>query len=121
MRDRDEVDLARDRPNGVTTAHPLRGESAQVMEVVDDIVGLEARDPASQPFCVIARPTDRELIEAATASLGLTHDRPLEEPDGHLHPRAHVEGEDVFVLAFTLDRLMKPLPVQLLAAKAGCS
>jgi Mg2+ and Co2+ transporter CorA len=89
------------------------------MEVVDDICGLEGRDPASQPFCVIARPTDRDLVEAATASLGLTHDRLLDEPQGHLHPSAHVEGEDVFVLAFTLERLMKPLPVQLLAVRGG--
>jgi Mg2+ and Co2+ transporter CorA len=88
------------------------------MEVVDDISCLEAHDPASQPFCVIASPTDRGLIEAATASLGFTHDTPLDEPHGHLHPRAHVEGEDVFVLAFTLEGL-KPLPVQLLAAKGG--
>jgi Mg2+ and Co2+ transporter CorA len=89
------------------------------MEVVDDICGLEGRDPASQPVCVIARPTDRDLIEAATASLGLTHDEPLDEPQRHLHPRAHVEGEDVFVLAFTLERLTKPLAVQLLAARDG--
>ena len=89
------------------------------MEVVDDISGLEARDPASQPFCVIARPTDLDLIEAATASLGLTRDRPTEESQGHLHPRSHVEGDDVFVLAFTLERPTNPLPVQLLAARAG--
>jgi hypothetical protein len=89
------------------------------MEVVDDISGLEARDPVSQPFCVIARPTDQDLIEAATASLGLTDDSPLDEPQGHLHPRAHVEGEHVFVLAFTLERLTTPLPVQLLAARGG--
>jgi Mg2+ and Co2+ transporter CorA len=89
------------------------------MEVVDDIGGLDGRDPASQPFCVIARPTDRDLIEAATASLGLMHDRPLDEPQGHPHPRAHVEGEDVFVLAFTLERLTKPLSVQLLANRGG--
>jgi Mg2+ and Co2+ transporter CorA len=89
------------------------------MEVVDDICGLEARDPAHQPFCVIARPTDQDLIEAATASFGLTHDRALDEPQRHPHPRAHVEGEDVFVLAFTLERLTKPLPVQLLAARGG--
>jgi Mg2+ and Co2+ transporter CorA len=89
------------------------------MEVVNDICGLEGRDPAAQPFCVIAGPTDRDLIEAATASLGLTHDGPLDEPQGHPHPRAHVEGEDVFVLAFTLERLTKRLPVQLLANRGG--
>jgi Mg2+ and Co2+ transporter CorA len=72
----------------------------------------------SQPFCVMARPTDRGLIEAATASLGLTDDTPRDEPHGHLHPRAHVEGEHVFVLAFTLEGL-EPVPVQLLAAKGG--
>jgi Mg2+ and Co2+ transporter CorA len=89
------------------------------MEIVDDICGLEASDPESRPLCVIARPTDRGLIEAATASLGLTHDKPLDEPHGHLHPRAYVEGEDAFVLAFTLEGLTKPLPVQLLAARGG--
>jgi hypothetical protein len=88
------------------------------MEVVDDISRLEAHEAASQPFCVMARPTDRGLIEAATSSLGLTHDKPLDEPNGHLHPRAYVEGEDVFVLAFSLEGL-KPLPVQLLAANGG--
>jgi hypothetical protein len=89
------------------------------MDVVDEISGLHARDNSSKPFCVLATPAEQRFIEAAAMSLGLPRDLPLAEPQAHLHPHAHVEGEDVFVLAFTATDVRRPLAVQLLAAKGG--
>ena len=68
---------------------------------------------------VLARPVDRERIEAAARLLGLPHDAPLAEPREHLHPYAHVDGERVSVLAFAANDLRKPEAVQLLAAPRG--
>ena len=68
---------------------------------------------------VLARPTDREQIEAAATLLGFPHDEPLAESREHLHPHAHVDGERVSVLAFVANDLRKPEAVQLVATPRG--
>jgi hypothetical protein len=68
---------------------------------------------------VLARPADRERIDAAAALLGVPHDAHLVESRDHLHPYAHVDGERVSVLAFVANDLRKPEAVELVAAPRG--
>lgn len=89
------------------------------MDIVEDLSAVDARDHDPTPLCVIARPTDRRLIAAATTALGLPDTTNLEESRAHPHPRAHVDGEDVFVLAFAATNPDPPIAVELMAAKAG--
>jgi Mg2+ and Co2+ transporter CorA len=89
------------------------------MDIVDDISGLHAREGTSDPFCVLAQPTDQVLIEATDTTLRLPEDTSSEAARTHLHPQAHVDGERVFVLAFVAEDVANPVPVRLFAAKAG--
>lgn len=68
---------------------------------------------------VLARPADRDRIEAAAESLGVPIDGHLAESREHLHPYAHVDGERVSVLAFVANDLRTPEAVQLVAAPRG--
>jgi hypothetical protein len=89
------------------------------MDTVDEISGLEANEEAAQRTCVFARPGDRRLIETAAAALGLPDYLGLGQPHPHVHPHAHVEGEHIYVLAFTALDVEEPLAVELVAAEAG--
>jgi Mg2+ and Co2+ transporter CorA len=89
------------------------------MNIVDEISGLHARDERSDPFCVLARPTDRSLIGAAATTLRLPVDASFGDAQTRLHPQAQTDDERVFVLAFVAEDVGNPVPVRLFAAKAG--
>ncbi|HEX6713452.1 MAG TPA: CorA family divalent cation transporter [Thermoleophilaceae bacterium] len=88
------------------------------MEIVDDISVLEAGEGASA-VCVVARPVDRALIDAAAASLGVPDYASRAPSRTRRHPRVYVEGERVSVLAFAALDGSTPLAVELLATERG--
>ena len=89
------------------------------MDIIEDIVTLEARGAASPAFSVMARPCDRTLIKRAMTALGVADDSRVVKGSAPRHPWIHVVDDKIHMIAVLPTQTDEALIVRLLATPAG--